>query len=111
MGTTKDFFISYTGTDRQWAEWIAWQLSQNGYDVLIQAWDFRPGTNFIEQMNIALADSKLTIAVLSSAYLKSSYGRAEWTANSPPWTALVTTSLSVEGCDPARATACSGGES
>jgi tetratricopeptide (TPR) repeat protein len=80
MGTTKDFFISYTSADREWAEWIAWQLDQDGYDVVIQAWDFRPGTNFIEQMNLALADSKLTIAVLSSAYLKSSYGRAEWTA-------------------------------
>jgi tetratricopeptide (TPR) repeat protein len=80
MGTAKDFFISYTSADREWAEWIAWQLDQNGYNVVIQAWDFRPGTNFVEQMNIALAGSKMTIAVLSSAYLKSSYGRAEWTA-------------------------------
>jgi hypothetical protein len=80
MERPKDFFISYTSADRQWAEWIAWQLTQNGYEVVIQAWDFRPGTNFVEQMNRALAQSKTTIGVLSAAYLKSSYGQAEWTA-------------------------------
>jgi hypothetical protein len=80
MERTKDFFISYSSDDRAWAEWIAWQLIQNGYEVVIQAWDFRPGTNFIEQMNTALAECKATIGVLSSAYLRSSYGRAEWTA-------------------------------
>ena len=78
--TTKDFFISYASADREWAEWIAWQLQEDGYEVVIQAWDFRPGSNFIQQMNAALAESKTTIGVLSSAYLRSSYGRAEWTA-------------------------------
>jgi tetratricopeptide (TPR) repeat protein len=80
MSSSKDFFISYANADREWAEWIAWQLTENGYQVVLQAWDFRPGTNFITQMDTALAESRLTIAVLSSAYLRSSYGRAEWTA-------------------------------
>jgi tetratricopeptide (TPR) repeat protein len=80
MEISKDFFISYTSADREWAEWIAWQLQENGYDVVIQAWDFRPGTNFIQQMDAALAECKMTIGVLSSAYLRSSYGSAEWTA-------------------------------
>jgi len=75
--TTKDFFISYTSADREWAERIAWQLLQDGHEVLIQSWDFRPGMNFIEQMNAALTEYKAAIAVLSSAYLRSSYGRAE----------------------------------
>ena len=44
--TQKDFFISYTSTDRPWAEWIAWQLEHEGFSVVIQAWDFRPGGNF-----------------------------------------------------------------
>jgi TIR domain-containing protein len=78
--TSKDFFVSYTSADREWAEWIAWQLQEAGYEVVIQAWDFRPGSNFIQQMNAAFAECKMTIGVLSSAYLKSSYGRAEWTA-------------------------------
>ena len=38
------FFISYTGADRVWAEWIAWQVEEAGYQVKIQAWDFSPGS-------------------------------------------------------------------
>ena len=41
-----DFFISYTAADRPWAEWIAWQLEVAGFTTLLQAWDFRPGTDF-----------------------------------------------------------------
>jgi hypothetical protein len=42
-----DFFISYSQADRAWAEWITWQLEAAGYSVVIQAWDFAPGSNFI----------------------------------------------------------------
>ena len=28
MDTDKDFFISYNKADREWAEWIAWQLEE-----------------------------------------------------------------------------------
>jgi hypothetical protein len=28
-----DFFISYTGADRAWAEWVAWQLIDAGYKL------------------------------------------------------------------------------
>jgi hypothetical protein len=31
-GTTQwDFFVSYTKTDRTWAEWIAWQREAAGH--------------------------------------------------------------------------------
>ena len=26
----KDFFVSYTGADRRWAEWVAWALEEAG---------------------------------------------------------------------------------
>ena len=29
----KDFFISYSKTDQEWAEWIAWQLEQANYSI------------------------------------------------------------------------------
>ena len=41
-----DFFVSYTQADRAWAEWIAWQLEEDGYQVLIQAWDMVHGGNW-----------------------------------------------------------------
>jgi TIR domain len=60
----KDFFISYTRTDQAWAEWIAWTLEGTGYSTVIQAWDFRPGTNFVLEMQRAAAEANRTIAVL-----------------------------------------------
>lgn len=76
----KDFFISYNRADKQWAEWIAWTLEEAGYSVVIQAWDFRPGGNFVLDMQQAAAESCKTIAVLSESYLKSSYTQPEWAA-------------------------------
>ena len=60
----KDFFISYTGADQQWAEWIAWQLEEEGYSVVLQAWDFHAGGNFVLLMQKALEEAERTIAVL-----------------------------------------------
>jgi len=37
-----DFFISYNKADKAWAEWIAWELEENGCTTVMQAWDFRP---------------------------------------------------------------------
>ena len=68
-----DFFISYTGKDRAWAEWIALQLEAAGYHLLIQAWDFRPGSNFVEAMDDAAKRAERTLLVLSPAYLQSDY--------------------------------------
>ena len=47
----KDFFISYTGKDSQWAEWITWQLEAAGYSVYLRVWDLRPGSNFVLEIN------------------------------------------------------------
>jgi hypothetical protein len=75
-----DFFISYTSADRQWAEWMAWELEQAGYGVLIQAWDFVAGSNWAVRMQDGIARAERTIAVLSGAYLRSVYGQVEWQA-------------------------------
>jgi hypothetical protein len=73
-------FVSYTGADQAWAEWIAWQLEQAGHQAVLQAWDFRPGENFVVQMRRALDTAERTLAVVSAAYLQSVYGSDEWTA-------------------------------
>src|SRR5207248_1195254 len=75
-----DFFISYTGADRRWAEWIAWTLEEAGFSVVLQAWDFAPGSNFVLEMQQASADASRTIAVLSPDYLKSHFAASEWAA-------------------------------
>jgi len=80
MPEVRDFFISYTGADIAWAEWIAQTLEDAGHTTVLQAWDFRPGDNFIQRMDQALAEANRVLAVLSPAYFGSEYARDEWTA-------------------------------
>lgn len=74
----KDFFVSYNRHDKAWAEWIAWILEESGYTVVIQAWDFRPGGNFVLDMQRAASEAERTIAVLSENYLSSQFTQLEW---------------------------------
>src|SRR3989440_4969588 len=76
----KDFFISYKGLDQPWAEWIAYQLEEANYSVVIQAWDFQPGSSFIHAMDRATREARSTIAVLSPDYFASPYTTVEWQA-------------------------------
>jgi hypothetical protein len=73
-----DFFISYAHEDREWAEWIAWQLEAAHYTTVLQAWDFHPGGNFVLTMQEELAAASRMIAVLSPSYLASAFTASEW---------------------------------
>lgn len=72
----KDFFVSYNREDRQWAEWIGWQIEDAGFSTFVQAWDFVG--NWVIQMNRAMRESERTIAVLSASYLTALYTHPEW---------------------------------
>jgi len=76
----KDFFISYNTADQNWAEWIAWQLEEAGYSVVIQAWDFKAGQNFVLEMQNATTQCRKTIVVLSPNFLKAQFTQPEWAA-------------------------------
>ncbi|WP_043911060.1 TIR domain-containing protein [Kitasatospora griseola] len=75
-----DFFISYSPADERWASWIAWTLEEAGYRAFLQAWDFVPGTNFVDFMDRGITESAAVIALLSRHYERSRYGRMEWQA-------------------------------
>ncbi|MGH3856961.1 MAG: TIR domain-containing protein, partial [Pseudonocardiaceae bacterium] len=75
-----DFFVSYTGSDQRWAEWIGWVLEDAGYRVVVQAWDFGAGSHFVAKMHDAVRRSLRTVAVLSAAYLMSVFAAEEWQA-------------------------------
>ena len=75
--THKDFFISYTGADRIWAEWIAWQLEEAGYSTVFQK-SFPGGQNFVEEMKTALEETSNTLAVLSPDYIDALSTSDEW---------------------------------
>jgi HAD superfamily phosphoserine phosphatase-like hydrolase len=72
----KDFFVSYNGADRAWAEWISWQLEEAGYTVVVQAWDFKG--NFVLEMDKATKDTARTIVVLSPQFVAAAFTQPEW---------------------------------
>ncbi len=76
----KNFFVSYNKADRDWAEWIAWTLEEKQLSVVIQAWDFRPGGNFVWEMQRAATGTERTLLVLSEDYLNAEFTQPEWTA-------------------------------
>ncbi|WP_433633203.1 TIR domain-containing protein [Nocardia sp. CA-120079] len=80
QGGRRDFYISYSPADERWATWLAWQLETAGYSTLIQAWDFVPGTNFIDFTDRGVRESAVVLVVLSQNYLGSYYGTMEWQA-------------------------------
>lgn len=75
-----DFFISYAQPDSAWALWIAWELEEQGYEVIVQERDFTPGSNFGYNMQEALTRAGRVIAVLSPDYVGRRFPQAEWLA-------------------------------
>jgi hypothetical protein len=55
-------------------------LEEALYAVVLQAWDFRPGASFINEMDKASREARCTIAVLSPDYFTSTYTTVEWEA-------------------------------
>lgn len=72
----KDLFVSYANPDQPWAEWVAWQLEELGFSVVVQAWDF--SGNWVLQMNAAMQEADRTVALLSPDYLRSKFTPSEW---------------------------------
>ena len=98
-----DFFISYTGIDSDWAEWIAYTLEEKGFTTILQAWDFRPGSNFVIEMQNATTAAERTIMVLSPEYLESVFAAPEWAAafaQDPEGMKRKLVPVVVKGCQP-----------
>src|SRR6266487_499277 len=74
----KDFFISYHSADRLWAEWIVWQLEEEGYSVILQTGDAQLERSFVQEMLNTGNKAAHTIVVLSPDYLNSLYTQTEW---------------------------------
>ena len=80
-GERKDFFISHAGSDRAWAEWVTWQLTQAGYRVELDVWDWAAGQDFITKISDALDQCDRVLALWSAEYFsRSRYTSREWSA-------------------------------
>jgi tetratricopeptide (TPR) repeat protein len=80
QGEELDYFISYAGADRAWAEWVATELESVGRSVRLQAWDAVPGENIVVWMNSQVTAARQTIALYSGPYFRSDWCLAEATA-------------------------------
>lgn len=100
----KDFFISYTGNDVNWAAWISKILEEANYTTVLQAKDFRPGSNFVFEM-LKAAEADKTIAVYSTDYFASMYTMPEWAAafqSDPTGEKRIFIPIKVKPCEPPK---------
>jgi TIR domain-containing protein/tetratricopeptide repeat protein len=76
-----DFFVSHTGRDQAWAEWVAWHLVEAGFTVELDCWDWAVGENFVTKMHDALDAANRVMALFSPAYFEDlRYTTEEWTS-------------------------------
>ncbi len=71
----KDFFISYSHGDSQWADWICWQLDGVNYTYIRDKRDFGTGENIHKHMYDASLEAERVMVLLSPRSLAS---RAVW---------------------------------
>jgi TIR domain len=76
----RSFFISYTKTDKPWAEWLNWFFEDKGFSTFVQFKDIGWGSNFIVRMDDGLKKADRLIAILSPEFLRSGLAKSEWTA-------------------------------
>lgn len=65
VGDRVDFFVSHAGADRAWAELVAWQLTDAGYTVELDMWDWAAGQNFMTAISDALGRYDRMLALFS----------------------------------------------
>ncbi|WP_053750166.1 FxSxx-COOH system tetratricopeptide repeat protein [Streptomyces sp. MMG1533] len=79
--TTQQFFISYAGVDRPWAEWVGWHLERSGHRVTLDVWDWRTGDDFVQRMDQALEQADAVVTLFSKAYFEEGrWTQEEWSA-------------------------------
>ncbi|MBU1626201.1 toll/interleukin-1 receptor domain-containing protein, partial [bacterium] len=74
----KHFYISYHDSDLDWAEWIAKQLEEVGYSILLRSWDtLKPG-NYLKELEYNASFANGIIIILSTDYFDMIRSLDEW---------------------------------
>ncbi|WP_213958723.1 toll/interleukin-1 receptor domain-containing protein [Variovorax sp. dw_954] len=76
----KHYFVSYNLADKAWAEWVSQQVEALGMSVVMQAWDFEAGDNFVARMHAALQQCERMLLILSRHSLDARFTNEEWQA-------------------------------
>lgn len=64
-----DIFVSYTSSDRLWADWIGLELEKLGHVPHIDAWEITPGESIYAWMEKRFGEAEHVICVLTDDYL------------------------------------------
>lgn len=80
-----DIFISYTGSDRDWAFWIGQELERLGHAAHIHEWEIDAGGNIPAWMQERQEKADHTLCVVSAAYLSRPY--SSWELHAAQWAA------------------------
>jgi hypothetical protein len=80
-----DIFVSYTNLNRDWAFWIAHELSVLGHSVHVADWEIAAGGDIMKWMDEKLGAADHVLCVVSEAYLNAPY--ASWERRAAQWAA------------------------
>ena len=80
MSEKIDFFVSHSHVDKQWAEWIASFLEQEGYSTFWGDRDLKVGDNFVSIIQKYIEKADKLIVVFSPSYFSSAFCQAEVSA-------------------------------
>jgi TIR domain len=98
-----DIFVSYTSSDKAWADWIGQQLDALGHTPHLHDWEISGGGNVMAWMTARADAAAHVLCVVSEKYLKAPYSSLERTA--AEWAAVTkrpnfALPVFVEPCEP-----------
>jgi tetratricopeptide (TPR) repeat protein len=97
-----DIFVSYTGSDRDWAFWIGHELEALGHVPHLHDWEISGGGNIVAWMEERHHAADHVLCVVSAAYLGKAY--SDWERQAAQWAAATkrpsfALPVFVEGCE------------
>ena len=80
-----DIFVSYTSTDREWAEWIGHELERLNHTPHLHDWEIKAGDDIMAWMVERHDQADFVLGVVSDEWLRAAYSKlermaAEWAA-------------------------------
>jgi tetratricopeptide (TPR) repeat protein len=81
-----DIFVSYTSSDRDWANWVGLELEKLGHVARVHEWEISAGGNIPAWMEERHQQADHVLFVISKLYLTKNY--SNWERLSAEWAAV-----------------------
>jgi hypothetical protein len=80
-----DIFVSYTSSDKNWAEWIGHELIRLGHEPHLHDWEISAGGDIVAWMEKRHDEAEHVLCVVSENYLRAPY--SSWERRAAQWAA------------------------